>query len=100
MTVVARFDLPAEEFVLGRVLSDLDDYYAELTQFVPTDEQFIPCVWIEADDLSAVESCLADHPRVGDTTRFDERAGRALYEIEWVAPFDDLLSILMVGTVW
>jgi predicted DNA binding protein len=97
VSIVATFELPAEEFVLGRILSELDDYYVELTQFVPTEEQFIPCVWIEAADLSRVASILADHPRVGRATRIDERAGRGLYEIEWTPPFDDLLSILRVG---
>ncbi len=99
MPIVTDVEIPAERFVLGEVLADADGYYAELTQFVPTSDQLIPYIWIEHDDLPYVEQILRDHPRTADVLKCDERAGRTLYQIEWVRPFDDFLSIIMDGNV-
>lgn len=90
-----RFDIASGEFVLGQALSKLDQYYAEFTQFIPTEEQFIPYLWIENGDFSKVESLLENQPLIEEVTKYDERAGRALYAIQWTSPQDTFISILM-----
>lgn len=95
MPVVATIELPAEGFVLGRVFADVDDYSIQLTQFVPTGDQLVPYFWIESDAMAAVEPTLRDHPRIAGVTKYDERAGRTLCQIEWKRPFDALLSVFM-----
>lgn len=99
MAVVADVDVAADEFVLGRALDRVGPYRAELTQFVPTGEQFLPYLRIEAEDGAEVESVLRAHPAVAEVTTFDERVGRGLYRIEWTRPLDGLLSILRDGDV-
>lgn len=93
MSVVVNFDLPADAFVLGKILSDVDDYSVQLTQFVPTGGQFIPYFWIESKTMAAVEPTLRAHPRITKLTTFDERAGRTLCQIEWARPLDEFLQI-------
>lgn len=97
MPTVATVRVPADEFTLGQVLADVGDYYAELTQFVPTDGQFVPYVWVEHEDPARVEASLRTEPRVSRVTKFDERVGRALYEIRWDRPHDDFIWTLMEG---
>lgn len=99
MVIGASVGIPAEKFILGQVLEEVDQYYAELTQFVPTGDQLIPYFWIENDDLSGVERALQTHARIADVTKYDERAGRGLYQVEWNYPSDDFLSILMDNDV-
>lgn len=94
MPVAADVVLPAEEFILGQVLGDAGEYYAELTQFVPTGDQYVPYLWIEDGEHERVERGLRDHPRIDSVTKYDRRAGRTLYQISWAKPLDALLSIL------
>lgn len=91
---IAVFEIPSENFILGQVLSEIGDYYAELTQFVPTDKQFIPYLWIDATDLPQVESILQKRAEIRQVTKYDERAGRALYELRLIQPQDDFFTIL------
>lgn len=95
MTVLGDIQIPAEEFVLGRALAEVGDYRAELAQFVPLRDQFVPHFWIEDDDPTEVAATLRDQPRVASVTRYDGCAGRTLYELTWTGPIDDFLSILM-----
>jgi predicted DNA binding protein len=95
MPVVGEIELPADQFVLGRVLREVGEYHAELTQFVPMRDQFVPYFWIEHGTPSEIAPTLREHAQVAAVTKYDERAGRTLYELEWTGPLDDFLSLLM-----
>jgi len=95
MPIVAIVEFPAEGFILGRVLADIDDYYAQLTQFVPTGNQLIPYFWIENDAIEKIEPTLRDHPRIAAVTKYDQRADRTLCQIEWERPLDESLLVFM-----
>jgi len=95
MPVVGEIELPADKFVLGHVLQEVGEYRAELAQFVPMRDQFVPYFWIEHGTPTEIAPTLREHAQVAAVTKYDERAGRTLYELEWTGPLDDFLSILM-----
>lgn len=95
MPVIATVELPAEEFIIGRLLVDIDDYSVKLTHFVPVGDQFIPYFWIESDAISGIEQTLSDHDSIAAVTKSDQRAGRTLCHIEWKQPMDKFLLVLM-----
>ena len=95
MPVVGEIELPADKFVLGRVLQEVGEYRAELAQFVPMRDQFVPYFWIEHGTPTDIAPTLREHAQVAAVTKYDERAGRTLYELEWTGPLDDFLSILI-----
>lgn len=95
MPVVAVVDIPSRAFVLGEVLQEVGEYHTELTQFVPTSDKLVPFLWIEHEDDERLESILRNHPLIEEVIRYDERAGRTLYELEWADTGDAFLSAFM-----
>jgi hypothetical protein len=95
MATVATVEVPADEFSLGRALAAAGDYYATLAQFVPTENRFVPYLWLENGDPSEVTASLRSQPRITAVTTADDSSGPILYEIEWTGRPDGILSILL-----
>lgn len=92
MTWIASVAVPAEAFVLGRVLDDVGDYRAKLRRSVREGDGVVVHLGVNAADHGLVESGLGNRERVDDVTRYDVSEGRALYELR--LDRSDLLRML------
>lgn len=95
MTVIADITLPADSFVLGRVLSDVTGIEIELERIVPLRETVMPLVWISGGDPAAIEDVLSDDPRTIAVDRLTTTKDKTLFEVHWTTEIDGLVGALV-----
>jgi hypothetical protein len=94
MTVVAEFEVPADAFQVGRILSVDPEYTITLVEFVPIGDDLIPYFWVEDHErgLAAFEEAVRSNDAVATLTALDGHATRVMYRVEWAEEIDGLLS--------
>lgn len=83
MSVVARFDIPADDFVLGRVLTADGQVDVDLDAAIPLGRVHPLQVWVDADHATVVERTLVGSPHVERSRRLGCANGRTLFCVEW-----------------
>ena len=94
MTLTTHIAIPADEFELGRVFTDVDSRI-ELTQFVSSGGGLVPYFWaVNTDNKVAFEAAVLDQPAVGTLTHLGGISEKNLYRIEWADGIDGFLSAI------
>jgi predicted DNA binding protein len=83
MSVIVQLTVDSGEFLLGRVVSDIEDLSVELDRVVPSDGRIMPYLWASGSNLEEFDRALCREPAVERVERLDRIAGEALYRIEW-----------------
>jgi predicted DNA binding protein len=94
MSVILEFTIDAEEFQLGRVLSDPSEMHLDLERIVPTGDMIMPFVWATDGDHGSFEETVRNHPRVKELHALDTIGNSSLYRIEWEAAPTDLIEAI------
>ena len=92
MSIVAEFTVQSSEFAFGGAFTEIPESSVELERVVPATDALIPYVWIESDDLDAVERAISEHPAVVSITRLDTVQEAGLYRVTWDDTITDLLD--------
>ena len=91
MSVVLEFSIPAQKFMLGRVLAGPPAMHCELERIVPTGEMMMPFVWVTGDDHEAFAESVRGHDSVAELLILDTVGESGLYRIEWADEPTDLI---------
>lgn len=83
MLTVATYTVPAEDFPLGRLFTDVPDASVELDRVVPTGDETLPYFWIAADDLDEVAAAIRTSQAAESLALVAETEDRGLFRIEW-----------------
>ena len=102
MSVLLEFTIDADQFRLGRVLSNGGDLHFELERIVPTTDQVMPFVWVATDgdpdaDLPPFEERVRDSDYVRELLALDRLEDGGLYRIEWEGDGEGLVRGLAVA---
>ncbi|MFW5938557.1 MAG: helix-turn-helix domain-containing protein [Halanaeroarchaeum sp.] len=100
MSVISEISVRADDFKLGRTLSDYPDATIHLERIVPLDGRAIPYLWIETDEypVEDVLTSLRTELDVDAVEAIATEGDRTLVRIEWIDDPDVLLeAIVEVG---
>lgn len=95
MATIAEFTLPADEFPLGTVFSNLPDVTVELERVIPGVNGVVPYFWVQGTESDAIVEQFSDHPGVRDIREVDHVEDEYLMRCEWVAGHDGVLDALV-----
>jgi predicted DNA binding protein len=93
-TVIVDIDLPADQFVLGDVVSRDPGIRIELERIVPLDHAILPFLWVSDGSNDEVESLLRSSAYVTGVTRLVTLEDRALYQLEWTQDVNGVIGLL------
>jgi predicted DNA binding protein len=93
-TVIVDIDLPAEQFVLGDVVSSDPGIQIELERIVPLDHAILPFLWVSDGSNEAIERLLRSSAYVTSVTRLVTLDDRALYQLEWTQDVNGVIGML------
>lgn len=90
MTGVVEFDIPADAFPLGRLLTGSQPIDLDILTTVPYDDLIIPYVRVDGPEASrtAFEARVVDDEHVSRVTQTGAQANKRLYHIEWERPLE------------
>jgi len=93
MSLCAEITVPADETLLGRVLSDLD-VRVEFDPLVPTDDPSLPYLWVDAtqDAVDRFTDRLVGVDAVAGVSMLQERGSTRLYWLDWDALSDGVFG--------
>lgn len=94
MTVIADITLPADAFVLGRVLADYPDARVEHERIVPLAEGVMPLFWVSGVRPGRIADALRRSPRVDAVAERTSRADETLFEVAWSDDVDGVVRAL------
>lgn len=94
MTVIVDVELPADQFVLGDVVSHDAGIQIELERIVPLDHAILPFLWVSDGSHDAVEELLRSSEYVTTVTRLVTLEDRALYQLEWTQDVNGVIGQL------
>lgn len=95
MIVIAEITVPADAFVLGRVLQGFPDATVELERVVPLQESTTPLFWVSGSDRMVVETALRAHPLIDAVNELTRTEDRTLFEVRWATADDELVQALI-----
>lgn len=90
MSIIVEFSIPADEFVLGQLLTVNDGMWIEMERLVPTESNYLPFFWASGGDQGAFEREVRRHDDVNEISLMDSLDGESLYEIDWDRTPEDL----------
>jgi predicted DNA binding protein len=93
-TVIVDIDLPADQFVLGDVVSSDPGVQIELERIVPVEHAILPFLWVSDGSNEAVERLLRSSAYVTSVTRLVTLDDRALYQLEWTQDVNGVIGAL------
>lgn len=94
MTVIVDIDLPADQFVLGDVVSQDESIQIELERIVPLDDAILPFLWVSDGSNDAIERLLRSSAYVTGVTRLVTLEDKALYQLEWTQDVNGVIGAL------
>lgn len=94
MTTVIEFTMDAAAFPLGVVFERLPDARITLERVVPTHDDLVPYLWIQAADPASVEQSLLSAPEVESVGFVDAVDEKYLLRVRWADDGSDLLALL------
>lgn len=92
MVVIIDFEVPTEQFALGRLFQKSPDVEVGLERVVPISSSVIPLIWVSGVDPEAFERELRTDPLVHDVRLLTKAGERALYRIDWDGSVDGLVQ--------
>ena len=97
MSVVARFLLPADGFLLGAVLAPESPGRVRLESVVPTGNGAVPYFWVPAEEADDVHTSLEESPLTEEVKRVDQVRDETLFRVWWRLDDDPILDALEVA---
>lgn len=94
MSVILEFNIDAEDFRLGQVLSGPPDMEFELERIVPTGNMVMPFLWVTGDAHPAFEEHVQNNSAVEELLLLDKLDHQGLYRIEWRESPTDLIDAI------
>ena len=94
MATEATFTVPADEFPLGTVFTELPRATVRLERVVPGHEVVIPYFWVRGAHSDDIVAAFSDHPGVRNIRLVDSVKDEYLLRAEWVAEYEGVLSTL------
>lgn len=91
MSVIAEFQIPSEQFVLGEVLDGTTDAYVELERVVPTSQRVMPFFWVQSGDPEGFERQVRESDVVDTLVALDRVEDRVLYRVTWTGEVHSLI---------
>jgi predicted DNA binding protein len=96
VATIAEFDIPTGDFAMYETLSDLDGIAVEIERVVAhTEAHVMPYVWIEVDDVDALDRALSADPSIEEFERVSETDESVLYRMHWIENVHFLLKVLL-----
>lgn len=95
MVVITDITVPADLFALGRLLDEYPEIEIELVRLVPLREGIIPLFWVEDGAPDDIESTIRGDPMTEEVRYLTEADNRHLFEIQWSAEIDGLITPLI-----
>jgi len=95
MSVIATFAIPAEDFILGKALQEVDGITVELEQMIPIGEATIPYFWVIGEEKDRFDEILRDEPELTDFEVIDTVNDRQLYRAEWDSSIDSFVQTMV-----
>lgn len=92
MTILAELSIEADQFLLGRLISEYPNLSVEIERVVPAGNRIMPYIWGHGTDLEEFEAAMHESPNVKSIAVLDEFEDRALYKIEWEDPAEQLIT--------
>ena len=83
MAVVSEFEIPAEEFTIGRVLTGELDVTVDVERVVPSSARRMPYHWVEGRDAAGFLDHVAASDAVDSVAELECDGRRTLYRIDW-----------------
>ncbi|UPV77104.1 helix-turn-helix domain-containing protein (plasmid) [Halorussus limi] len=99
MSTVAEFTLPAQEFALGTVFTELPDVTVQLERVIPDANGVVPYFWVRGTESENIVKQFSEHPGVRDIREVDHADGEYLMRCEWVPDYDSVLDALIAPEV-
>ncbi len=93
-TVIVDVEVPADQFVLGDVISHDAEIQIELERIVPLDHAVLPFLWVSDGSHDAIEELLRSSEYVTSVTRLVTLENRALYQLEWTQDVNGVIGQL------
>lgn len=94
MATEATFTVPADQFPLGTVFTQLPDVTVKLERLIPARDVVIPYFWVRGTEVDDIESAFTEHPGVKEIQLVDSVEDEYLLRVEWAVDYDDVLTIL------
>lgn len=83
MGIITDISIPAEQFGIGPVLSEIDDTYVTFERVVPTGGQFLRFMWVTTTDHDLFADLLRSSTAVAGVTMESTEGTTRLYDISW-----------------
>lgn len=99
MATVAEFTLPADEFPLGTIFTELPDVTVQLERAIPDTNDVVPYFWVRGVQSDAIVEQFSEHPGVRDIREVDTIDGEYLLRCEWVSEHDSVLDGLIAPEI-
>lgn len=97
MSVVARFVLPADAFVLGEVLTPESSGQIRLESVIPTGDGTIPYFWVSTDEADDVYAVLEESSLIEEVKLVDRVRDETLFRVRWRMDDGPVLDALDVA---
>ena len=94
MATEATVTVPADQFPLGTVFTQLPNVTVELERLIPSRDVVIPYFWVRGTEVEDIEAAFDEHPGVNDIQLVDSVQDEYLLRVEWSLEYDDVLSVL------
>ena len=94
MATEATFTVPADEFPLGTVFTELPGATVRLERVVPGTDVVIPYFWVRGAHSDDIVAAFSDHPGVRNIRLVDSVEDEYLLRAEWVTEYEGVLSTL------
>ena len=95
MATEATFTIPADQFPLGNLFSQLPGVTVELERIIPAQDVVIPYFWVRGSDIENTDDVFHAHPGVKNIRLVDSVEDEYLLSVEWALEYDGVLSTLM-----
>ncbi len=94
MATEATFTVPADQFPLGTVFTQLPNVTVTLERLIPAEDVVIPYFWVRGTEVDDIESAFTEHPGVKEIRLVDSVDDEYLLRLEWAMDYDDVLTVL------
>ncbi|WP_255191106.1 helix-turn-helix domain-containing protein [Natronobeatus ordinarius] len=94
MAVVSEFEIAADEFALGRLLTSELDVTVDVERVVPSSRRFVPYHWVEGPDVDRFADHVGASDAVESIVELERDSSRICYRIDWCDGFGCLASAL------
>lgn len=95
MVVIADFEVPADQFPLGRLFEAFPGIEIELERVIPISSRVIPLLWVSGVDPEEVEHELRAGSLVEDVALLTHADDRCLFQVDWSPDINGLIQSMV-----